>query len=81
MASMGRDPKRKSAYVRQQPKNNTPVHTEVLWGGGLWWGLCVSKTYANVMTKLRWECAKGYRWSMTPNNVQQGQWCPECAGW
>ena len=19
--------------------NNTPVHTEVLWGGGLWWGL------------------------------------------
>ena len=20
-------------------KNNTPVHTEVLWGGGLWWGL------------------------------------------
>ena len=20
-------------------KNNTPVNTEVLWGGGLWWGL------------------------------------------
>jgi hypothetical protein len=20
-------------------KNNTPVHTEVLWGGGLWWGV------------------------------------------
>ena len=19
--------------------NNTPVYTEVLWGGGLWWGL------------------------------------------
>jgi hypothetical protein len=19
--------------------NNTPVNTEVLWGGGLWWGL------------------------------------------
>ena len=36
MASMSRAPKRKSAYVRQQPKNNTPVHTEVLWGGGLW---------------------------------------------
>ena len=39
MASMGRGPKRRSAYVRQQPKNNTPVNTEVLWGGGLWWGV------------------------------------------
>jgi hypothetical protein len=47
MASMGRGPKRKSAYVRQQPKNNTPVHTEVLWGGGLWWGLRAGAPHAD----------------------------------
>ncbi len=23
----------------QENINNTPVNTEVLWGGGLWWGL------------------------------------------
>jgi len=25
--------------ARSHLKNNTPVNTEVLWGGGLWWGL------------------------------------------
>ncbi len=25
-------------------KNNTPVNTEVLWGGGLWWGLWADRT-------------------------------------
>ena len=24
-------------------KNNTPVNTEVLWGGGLWWGVTKDK--------------------------------------
>ena len=23
----------------EDPSNNTPVNTEVLWGGGLWWGV------------------------------------------
>ena len=23
--------------------NNTPVNTEVLWGGGLWWGVTTDK--------------------------------------
>ncbi len=25
--------------MRRHLKNNTPVFTGVLWGGGLWWGI------------------------------------------
>ena len=25
--------------AQENINNNTPVNTEVLWGGGLWWGL------------------------------------------
>ena len=28
-------------------KNNTPVNTEVLWGGGLWWGVTSSGSVGN----------------------------------
>ncbi len=24
--------------AQENPNNNTPVNTEVLWGGGVWWG-------------------------------------------
>ena len=28
-----------SGAIHRHLKNNTPVNTEVLWGGGVWWGL------------------------------------------
>jgi len=42
-------------------------------------GKCLSKKYINTTTKLKWECQKGHRWEATPNNIQSGSWCPECA--
>jgi len=41
-------------------------------------GKCLSTSYVNSITKLKWECAKGHQWTATPNGVQQGAWCPEC---
>jgi len=42
-------------------------------------GVCLSKTYVNAHTKLRWRCAEGHEWEATPNNVKnKGSWCPEC---
>lgn len=43
-------------------------------------GRCVSDVYVSALSKLTWECAKGHRWMATPNNIQQGTWCPKCVG-
>jgi hypothetical protein len=44
-------------------------------------GVCLSDTYSNCMTPLRWRCAAGHEWSATFNNVRtHGSWCPQCAG-
>jgi hypothetical protein len=43
-------------------------------------GKCLSKAYVNVGSKLEWQCSKGHVFSSTPNSVQQGSWCPFCAG-
>ena len=32
--------------------NNTPVNTEVLWGGGLWWGLWTSAPAAKHVQQV-----------------------------
>jgi hypothetical protein len=42
-------------------------------------GRCLSKRYFGAMTKLRWECARGHRWSAIPANVRRGTWCPKCS--
>lgn len=42
-------------------------------------GKCLSVEYVNSKTKLRWACGTcGYEWNASPNDVQQGCWCPEC---
>ncbi|MCP4698899.1 MAG: hypothetical protein GY862_18905 [Gammaproteobacteria bacterium] len=41
-------------------------------------GLCLSETYVNVFTKLRWQCFKGHEWETRPSSVIQGTWCPHC---
>lgn len=43
-------------------------------------GKCISKKYNNSNSKLTWECSKGHKFEMTPNQVNQNHWCPYCAG-
>ena len=39
-----------------------------------------SENYVNAHTKVEWQCAKKHTWKATPNNIQQGKWCPVCRG-
>jgi len=41
-------------------------------------GRCLSKTYVNVESKLKWQCEEGHTWEAKPNNIKHGQWCPVC---
>ena len=41
-------------------------------------GRCLSTDYRNVETRLRWQCADGHEWEMTPASVKLGRWCPVC---
>lgn len=43
-------------------------------------GVCLSTDYVNNNTKLRWRCAEGHEWEAVPGSIQQGSWCPNCAG-
>lgn len=43
-------------------------------------GVCLSTNYVNSNTKLRWRCAEGHEWEAVPGSIQQGSWCPICAG-
>ena len=38
-------------------------------------GVCLSTTYVNAHTKLRWRCAEGHEWETTPDSVKGGSWC------
>ncbi len=42
-------------------------------------GKCLSKTYVNSQTPLRWECGKGHQWEAKPCKVKRGSWCGKCA--
>ena len=42
-------------------------------------GKCLSNEYANIETKLLWECAEGHRWEAQPNGIRSGSWCPQCS--
>ena len=43
-------------------------------------GLCLSTKYVSAKTKLLWQCAQGHTWETAPSNINQGHWCPKCAG-
>lgn len=43
-------------------------------------GQCLSVAYVNNNTPLLWECDKGHTWLAVPGSIQQGSWCPKCAG-
>lgn len=42
-------------------------------------GICLSATYINSTSKLRWQCAERHQWEATPHHIKQGEWCPTCA--
>ena len=41
-------------------------------------GVCLSKSFKDRYTKLRWKCAQGHTFEKTPKVVQRGSWCPKC---
>jgi len=43
-------------------------------------GKCLSTTYINARTNLKWQCKKGHTWEATPGSVKGGTWCPNCSG-
>jgi thiol-disulfide isomerase/thioredoxin len=43
-------------------------------------GKCLSTEYVNNNTKLKWKCSEGHVWSAVYGSIQQGTWCPDCAG-
>jgi len=44
-------------------------------------GRCLSATYVNSYSNLRWRCAKGHEWEARPSSIKSiGTWCPKCSG-
>ncbi|MFC1483194.1 hypothetical protein ACFL56_02925 [Candidatus Margulisiibacteriota bacterium] len=41
-------------------------------------GKCLSEKYINSKTKLKWQCAEGHEFEMTPAYTKRGGWCPQC---
>lgn len=44
-------------------------------------GRCLSTEYIGISSPLKWECAKGHQWEVSPINIKHNNtWCPYCAG-
>ncbi len=48
-------------------------------------GQCLSSSYKNNLTKLRWSCKEGHEWEAVPGSItgsggRKGSWCPICFG-
>ena len=41
-------------------------------------GRCLDSVARGVLKLHRFRCVKGHVFSMRPNNVMNGHWCPEC---
>lgn len=41
-------------------------------------GKCLSKSYINSTTELKWECEKGHVWEAKPSAIKSGSWCIRC---
>jgi len=43
-------------------------------------GRCLSLSYYNARSKLKWECKKGHQWEATFASIfNHGSWCPVCS--
>lgn len=43
-------------------------------------GICLSDTYRNSSTKLRFVCREGHQFESCRGYLKAGNWCPSCAG-
>ena len=43
-------------------------------------GECLSETYSDAHTHLKWRCLFGHAWLATFSNIINGGWCPVCSG-
>ncbi len=43
-------------------------------------GKLLATGYVDSQTKMAWECEDQHVWEATGNSIQQGSWCPTCAG-
>lgn len=43
-------------------------------------GKCLSNTYINSRTRLKWECDRGHVWMAFFRDVNSGHWCMKCSG-
>ena len=41
-------------------------------------GKCLSDTYINCYTKLKFQCKRGHIWEVAPRSVKAGSWCRAC---
>lgn len=41
-------------------------------------GECLSDTYKNTLTKLKWKCKLGHIWETIPKVILKGHWCAIC---
>src|SRR5207302_6882316 len=41
-------------------------------------GICLSQTYTNVKSRLRWRCAAKHEWETQASVILAGHWCPKC---
>lgn len=49
-----------------------------------WGGRCVSAKTVDIAGPLRWECARGHRFTSRARNIRLGHWCQQCRredGW
>lgn len=42
-------------------------------------GQCLTKTYKDQYTKMKWECKEGHQWKTQFKQIKIGRWCPHCA--
>jgi len=44
-------------------------------------GKCLSKTYKNEESPMRWQCKEGHEWTTRFGSIKNGgHWCPACSG-
>ncbi|CAG8747637.1 18598_t:CDS:2, partial [Racocetra fulgida] len=44
-------------------------------------GLCLSNTYINISTPLRWKCSRDHEWDAPLDRIKyKNTWCPVCEG-
>ncbi len=41
-------------------------------------GRCLSKSYKNGSTLMKWQCKMGHVWENKYYNMKKGSWCPIC---